>query len=196
LEEKSIGWGGDPALRDRAKITSTLRVDVVTNTFRISDVKPGGTISMVDRYHVRGIVYFSISCAVLFACVGAAAANPHSNGAPDVVRLGREYKLKAGRQVTGKGTRLRIRFVTVENDSRCPSDVTCVWAGNAAVQLQFGTGRSSKTITLNTSKSPSFVGETEYHGYRVTLVDLSPYPRSDRKIARRDYIATLLVSKE
>jgi len=51
-------------------------------------------------------------------------------------------------------------------------------------------------VTLNTSKSPSFVGETEYHGYKVKLVELSPYPRSDRKIGRRDYTATLLVSKE
>ena len=51
-------------------------------------------------------------------------------------------------------------------------------------------------MTLNTSKSPSFVGETEYHGYKVKLVELGPYPRSDRKIAPRDYTATLLVSKE
>jgi hypothetical protein len=51
-------------------------------------------------------------------------------------------------------------------------------------------------VTLNTSKSPSFVGETEYQGYKVKLVELSPYPRSDQKIARRDYTATLMVSKE
>lgn len=152
---------------------------------------------MFDRYHVRvGIVYFSISYVVLFASVGAAAAYLDSNNAPDSVRLGREFKLKAGRQVTVKGTKLRIRFVAVENDSRCPSDVTCVWAGNAAVQFQLGTGRGSKTVTLNTSKSPSFAGETEYRGHKVKLVDLSPYPRSDRKIVRRDYTATLLVSKE
>jgi len=136
----------------------------------------------------------AIGCLVLFGSAGVLAANPHSSGALDV-RLGREFKLKPGRQVTVKGTKLRIRFVAVENDSRCPSDVTCVWAGNAAVQLQLGTGRDSKTVTLNTSMSPSFAGETEYRGYKVKLVDLSPYPRSDRKIARRDHTATLLVSK-
>jgi hypothetical protein len=64
------------------------------------------------------------------------------------------------------------------------------------VQLQLGAGRNNKTVTLNTSKSPSFVGEIEYRGYKVTLVDLRPYPRSNRKVARRDYTATLLVSKE
>jgi len=138
----------------------------------------------------------AMSCLVLFASCGVLAANPHSNTALENVRLGREFKLKVGRQATVKGTKLRIRFVAVENDSRCPSDVTCVWAGNAAVRLQLGTGRDSKTVTLNTSRSPSFVGETEYHSYKVKLVELSPYPRSDRKIARRDYTATLLVSRE
>jgi hypothetical protein len=138
----------------------------------------------------------AISCVVVFACGEVLGASAHSNSALQVVHPGREFKLKVGRQVTVKGTKLRIRFVTVENDSRCPSDVTCVWAGNAAVRLQLGSGRASKTVTLNTSKSPSFVGETEYHGYKVKLVELSPYPRSDRKIAPRDYTATLLVSKE
>jgi hypothetical protein len=138
----------------------------------------------------------ALSCLAVFGSAGVLAANPDSNSTLDTVRLGREFKLKAGRQVTVKGTKLRIRFVAVENDSRCPSDVKCIWAGNAAVQLQLGTGRGSKTVTLNTSKSPTFAGETEYRGHKVTLVDLSPYPRSDRKILRRDYTATLLVSNE
>ena len=142
------------------------------------------------------MVSLAICCLVVFASSGVLAANPHSNSALEGVRLGREFRLKVGRQVTVKATKLRIRFVAVENDSRCPSGVTCVWAGNAAVRLQLGTGRGSKTVTLNTSKSPSFVGETEYQGYKVKLVELSPYPRSDRKIGRRDYTATLLVSKE
>jgi len=145
---------------------------------------------------LTGIASLALCCLVVFASSGVLGANPHSSNAPDSVRLGREFKLKAERQVTVKGTKLRIRFVAVENDSRCPSDVTCVWAGNAAVRLQLGSGRGSKTVTLNTSKSPSFVGETEYQGYKVKLVELSPYPRSDRKIGQRDYAATLLVSKE
>lgn len=150
-----------------------------------------------ERNQLRArMASLAISCLVVFGSAGVLAASPHSKSIPDSVRLGGGFKLKAGRQVTVKGTKLRIRFVAVENDSRCPSDVTCVWAGNAAVQLQLGTGRGSKTVTLNTSKSPSFAGEIEYRGYRVKLVDLSPYPRSDRKIAQRDYTATLLVSKE
>ena len=146
------------------------------------------------RFFIQ-MISLTLFC-VLIGFGGELAANPHPNSAPDVVRLGREFKLNSGRQVTVKGTKLRIRFIAVENDSRCPRDVSCVWAGNAAVQLQLGTGKGSKTVTLNTSKSASFVSEIEYHGYKVKLVDLSPYPRSDRKISTSDYTATLLVSKE
>jgi hypothetical protein len=140
------------------------------------------------------MVSAGIICAVLFAC-SVRGVNARADGGLQIARLSSEFKLKAGQQVTLKGARLRIRFVTVENDSRCPSDVTCVWAGNAAVRLQLSNGRSSRTVTLNTSSNASFAREVEYQGYKVTLVDLNPHPRSDRKIAARDYITTLRVSK-
>src|SRR5678815_3586380 len=124
------------------------------------------------RQRIR-MVSLALICVLLAFC-GVLAANSDLTSGLDVARLGREFKLNSGRQVTVKGTKLRIRFIAVENDSRCPRDVTCVWAGNAAVQLQLGTGKGSKTVTLNTSKSASFVSEIEYHGYKVKLVDLSP----------------------
>jgi hypothetical protein len=136
-----------------------------------------------------------VSCAVLFACGGMLNAKTHSYGNLTVVRLNREFKLKAGQRVNIKGTNLRITFLTVETDSRCPSDVKCVWAGNAAVQFQLTNGRSNKTVTLNTGRGGAFVSEVEYKGYKVKLVDLSPYPRSDRQVAASDYAATLFVSK-
>ncbi len=86
--------------------------------------------------------------------------------------------------------------MNVREDSRCPKDVTCVWAGNAAVRLWVTSGRSGKTVTLNTNKSPTLSDEVEYKGYKIKLVDLSPYPRSDQKIAKGEYRATLLVSKD
>ena len=145
-----------------------------------------------QSFHAR-MVAVGLSCAVLFGCWSALGAN--SDAAPQVARLNREFKLNVGQQVTLKGTRLRIKFVKVENDSRCPSDVTCVWAGNAAVGFQLSARRRNKTVTLNTSGNSTFAREVEYQGYTVRLIDLSPYPLSKRKISAGDYIATLLVSK-
>jgi hypothetical protein len=139
---------------------------------------------------------FVIVCSLLLAGVGMLAAKTRTDGALQAARPGREFKLRAGQQVTLRGTRLRIKFVRVESDSRCPADVKCVWAGNAAVQFRLSSGRESKTLTLNSSPGEMFVKEGEYQGYKVTLVDLSPYPRSDRRITVRDWVVTLLVSKK
>ena len=139
-----------------------------------------------------------ITCFLLLACCGATdavVAVVPSSGAARVVRLGREFKLSPGQQVSVKGTKLRITFMNVKEDSRCPSDVNCVWAGNAALRVWVTNGRGGKTVALNTNKSPTFGDEAQYQGFKIRLVTLSPYPRTDRKIAPRDYTATLLVSK-
>jgi hypothetical protein len=138
-----------------------------------------------------------VTCFVLLGCWSAAGGNTNAAGGTQVVRLGRPFKLRAGQQVTLKGERLRVKFVAVEDDSRCPANVRCVWAGNAAVRLEVSMSRrDSKSLTLNTSRSSALVGETQYRGYKLRLVGLDPYPRSDQKIAAGDYTVTLLVSKE
>ena len=142
------------------------------------------------------MISFGISCGLLFACAQVLVAKTPVDGVVKVARLNREFKLKVGERAMLKGTQLRIKFLAVENDSRCPKDVTCVWAGNAAVSLHLSNRTGSQTIIRNTSTSPQFVTDSEYRGFRVKLVSLSPYPRSKRKIAPGDYIATLLVSKE
>ena len=142
------------------------------------------------------LICLGIAGSLLLACGSALAINTRSESAPHGTRLGQEFKLRAGQQVTVKGTRLRIKFVKVENDSRCPTGVTCVWAGNAAVRLWVSTGRGGNTLTLNTNKGPSLADEAQYRGYKLKLVGLSPYPRSGRKIVAGSYRATLLVSKE
>lgn len=140
------------------------------------------------------LVCFSIACALLLGSGNAAAITP-ANHASQVARLGQEFKLGIGRQATLKREGLLIKFVKVKEDSRCPADVQCIWAGNAAVQLQVSMrGRSGKSLTLNSDSAPASVGEDQYRGYKFKLVDLSPYPRS-RKGKPQGYVATLLVSK-
>ena len=153
--------------------------------------------SIVPQFRSR-LISLGISCLVLLACGGAAQAVVPvvpAKGAAQTVRLSREFKLRPGQQVSVKGTKLRITFMNVKEDSRCPKDVTCVWAGNAAVRLWVTSGKRSETLTLNTNKSPTLSDEVEFKGYKIKLVDLSPYPRSDHKIANSDYTATLLVTR-
>jgi hypothetical protein len=86
---------------------------------------------------------------------------------------------------------LEIVFRDVVEDSRCPTDVTCVWAGNGKVRLRLtlGTG-SESTADLNTGLLPS---RTEVGPYRITLVELSPDPVSTASIPPERYRINLLV---
>lgn len=143
------------------------------------------------------LIFVGITCFVLLGCLNAADGNPPAKSGTQVARLGREFKLRARHQVTLKREGLQIRFAVVKEDSRCPADVKCIWAGNAAVQLDVSIrGRGRKSLTLNTNGGSSLVDENHYRGYTVKLVELSPYPRSTKNIAAGDYVVTLLVSKE
>lgn len=61
--------------------------------------------------------------------------------------------------------------LTSINDSRCPKDVQCVWAGKATVQLQLG---GNFNVSLEVGKQI----DTTYHDkkYSFLLVDVMPYP--------------------
>lgn len=89
---------------------------------------------------------------------------------------------------------LQIRFISVPEDSRCPSDVTCIWAGNAKIVLGVSLRESTTetAITLNTNTEPT---EALYAGYRIRFVSLKPIPVSGRTINPAEYHVTLIVSR-
>jgi hypothetical protein len=141
------------------------------------------------------LILVGIACLLLLGSSVSADGTVPAKRRKPVTHLSSEVKLSPGQQVPVPKTKLRIKFTTVENDSRCPSDVECVWAGNAAVKLELSGLGKTISVTLNTSSAAQFVSEIAYHGYKVKLVDLSPYPRSTQTIAASDYQATLLVTK-
>ncbi len=89
---------------------------------------------------------------------------------------------------------LQIRFVGVPEDSRCPEDVTCIWAGNAKIVLGLSLkGNPDETVlTLNSTLNPQ---EALYKGYRIRFVSLKPTPLSGRTINPAEYRVTLIVSQ-
>ena len=108
--------------------------------------------------------------------------------------LDQEFELKLGQQVLIENERLRISFTGVAEDSRCPEGVQCVWAGNGKVMLILSkTRKRASTMKLNTGVDPK---QNTYQGYEVKLVSLNPYPKKDVKIKKREYVATLVVSRK
>ena len=125
----------------------------------------------------------------LFA-VGLAHPGADVSGAP----LNQNVEVKVGQTVAIPDTRLKVTFQSVAEDSRCPEDVTCVWAGNAKVVLvvRGGGGPRATTINLNTGLNPKHLS---YKGYDIKLVELNPHRKSNVKLDKGDYTVTLQVTK-
>ena len=90
--------------------------------------------------------------------------------------VGDEFRLDYGESVTVPEAELWLHFVDVVADSRCPSRVQCVWAGDAAIAIEVASslpGGDSKTDTLHTTLDPKSV---MLGGYVLQLVRVDPYP--------------------
>jgi hypothetical protein len=103
------------------------------------------------------------------------------------VAPGREFEIGVGQEAKVAGTSIVIRFRGVTNDSRCASDVQCVWAGNAVAGFDLS-GAGQVDVSLNTTLDPKSV---RYAGYTISLVGLKPIPKSGSAIPALEYIATL-----
>lgn len=138
--------------------------------------------------------------ALALAAAGCGQATAPDPGPPDAggpsvsVSAGQDFPLRVGQTAELRGEGLAVRFLAVRGDSRCPEDVTCVWAGNAAVLLELrGPDAPRAELVLNTGVEPR---QGVYRGHAVRLVSLSPAPRQGVPIEQRDYAATLRVTRQ
>ncbi len=93
----------------------------------------------------------------------------------------------------GTGNVLRVTFRQIEADSRCPVDVQCVTAGDAAALFRLERGAFTGGTTLHTNESPRGIVIDE--NFAIRLVEVLPQPRSDRSIRSSDYRVVIEVSR-
>lgn len=87
---------------------------------------------------------------------------------------------------------VQIVLKSVFDDSRCPSNVTCVWAGEVSVQVEVyenNVYKKSKTITFNyKNKAENIVWFTNYYKEKeIKEVLVLPYPENSKAINPEDY---------
>lgn len=81
---------------------------------------------------------------------------------------------KVGKQVVAKKSKLKIKFVSVVEDSRCPEGVNCIWAGNAKIKVLISNGTTSQEFEMNSDLGPK--GDS-FSGWAIYLEELKPYPK-------------------
>jgi hypothetical protein len=119
-------------------------------------------------------------------------AEPQAGAIVVDAQAGRSFELRAGETGRIAGLGIQVFFRGVASDSRCPTDVTCVWEGDAALRIRATVGRSDEwtPFDLHTAIEPQTarIGE-----HTITVVGLSPSPESGRTIPNERYTVTLRV---
>ena len=129
---------------------------------------------------MKGLI-LSLMVVLAFGVMPAAAA-----------KRSETMRVQINREKRVAKSKVTIRFTELVEDSRCPTDTNCVWAGNAKIKIRVsGYGRSLE-ITLDTN-GPHQGAAAE--GYSIKLISLTPAPRSNIRINRNGYVATFEVAK-
>ena len=94
---------------------------------------------------------------------------------------------------------IELKFVEVLQDSRCPKNVNCIWAGEVIVLVDVfenGNKTEQKKLTLSpTSHLQNQLGNLfSSEKLKISGFNVLPYPVSGTKIKTEDYYIQLEVS--
>jgi hypothetical protein len=97
---------------------------------------------------------------------------------------------------TYKSSKIQIKFVDVLTDSRCPKDVTCVWAGQVVVLvdiMQDNTLIEQRELIFQPGKEDNKEWMLLFSSgdIKISAYDVLPYPKSRDKIKKEDYYLQL-----
>jgi hypothetical protein len=129
-----------------------------------------------------------VALPLFLASCAACSSSPVQPDGPVDVRL----VLAPGQATDIPAAAIRLRFVGVFGDSRCPADAICILGGDAIVRVEVTpSGAAPVPYDLHTGD-----GRPVRHGdLTIALENLSPYPFSNRTIAPSDYRATLRTTR-
>jgi hypothetical protein len=108
-----------------------------------------------------------------------------------------DLTLKVGETVFVDDGALKVTLLAVTEDSRCPKDVMCVWAGQAIVALHIeldGADRGGRTAKLMPGRQGQPDLAATVDRYTLALVDLQPYPDRSHPEPTLETVATLHIA--
>ena len=146
---------------------------------------------MNRRHLIRALAMGT--CALFFSAIGASAIESETE---PTLHVGETIRYDNG---------LKVAFLAVRNDSRCPMNARCIWAGDAEVVLWVKAGNQlARKVTIHTNLKPQtvvipanvfppgMIGIPK--SYVIGIASLTPQPRTDRKILQSDYRLKLSIS--
>lgn len=88
---------------------------------------------------------------------------------------------------------VRVKFIEIVEDSRCPIGTDCIWAGRVIIRVEVkGKNGRPRTAELEAGKPESTVS---VDGVTISLSSVDPHPKADKKPSNREYIARITVKR-
>jgi hypothetical protein len=106
-------------------------------------------------------------------------------------RFGEQFTFAPGQSVT-VGGEVKVKFVNVTEDSRCPKGVQCIWAGQVVCLLELTAG--GKTSQVSVIESGGGPAEQTASDYQFKF-EVAPYPEAGKQISLKDYRLSMNVTK-
>lgn len=134
-----------------------------------------------------------ILLVLLWTLIGCSSGSSR----PMEILLGDVFTLGQGQEAVIQSEDLHVRFDSVLEDSRCPTQVTCVWSGQARIAVAIWRSQEEPvTLEFNTNPAPAENRQTlTYSSYMIRLESLDPYPQSpEQSIEQSEYRVTLQIS--
>lgn len=112
--------------------------------------------------------------------------------AQKMVEYGEQAELALGESLSVRKTDAMFTFTSIVNDSRCPTGMNCVRAGEVKFLITLADG-TTRTVELPAQSriQPSF----SIPSGSVKVLGLTPYPVFDEKTEQGDYRLSVQVAK-
>jgi hypothetical protein len=110
--------------------------------------------------------------------------------------VGEEIIIQVFETATYCNENLSITFNAYPNESRCPSNITCVWAGFVEAELLVNLEGKDTVLKLSTEPNVSDIPvQATVRDYSIKLIDVIPYPATNVRIDPNQFKVILSVEK-
>jgi len=110
------------------------------------------------------------------------------------VKMEEAFEVKINVEATIPERSLSLKVVDVLEDSRCPADAICVWAGQIKLEIEITDNQvtTTKEIIYRAGKDTSL----EFGDYIFSLNQVTPDNQIDEVIELNDYTFTFFIEKK
>ncbi|WP_017716392.1 hypothetical protein [Kamptonema formosum] len=113
------------------------------------------------------------------------------------IKLGEEFQLKINQQANLNAEKIKVWFLRVVADSRCPANARCITAGRISIAVKIVQNNQDlgETILTLDPGDPKLATQTFGGNYAIQLLDVQPYPLAGGEIKPAAYRVKLTVTK-